>query len=294
MKKFKSGFVAILGRANVGKSTLMNSLIGQKLSIVTPKAQTTRFRIQGVLNIEGGQIVFVDTPGMLKPKNKLDEYMVDVIEETMTEMDLVMMMVDASAGIGPGDEFMATRLPAHKKKILLLNKIDLITEERLKELMEEAKGLGDFDEILAVSAMIPETVLGLIPKILDYLPEGPAYYPEDQWTNISEKLLVSELIREKALLYLDQEIPHGITVLIDEFEDDEDLLRLHATIVVERESHKGIVIGKGGRKLKGIGKHSRVELEEVFGKKVFLELFVKVKEKWRNSAHYLEDYGYRK
>lgn len=289
---FKSGFVAIVGRANVGKSTLLNSLLGQKLSIVTDKAQTTRQKILGVLNGEDYQIVFADTPGMHKPKTKLDDYMVDVIKDTMAEMDLILMMVDGSTGFGPGDEFMIKALPSSIPKILLINKIDLKNVD-VEGIKAQAENMADFSEVLAISAVEGVTTAGMVETILKYLPEGPQYYEEDQWTNINEKELVSEMIREKSLQYLDKEVPHGIAVLVDSFEDS-DMLRIEATIIVEKESHKGIVIGKGGRKLKGIGQEVRKELEFMYDKKVFLELWVKVKPNWRNKAGSLQDFGYKR
>lgn len=291
---FRSGFVAIVGRANVGKSTLLNNLMGQKISIVTEKAQTTRMRVQAVLNRDDGQIVFVDTPGMHKPKNHLGDFMVSEIDETMAEMDVILMMIDGSVGIGPGDEFMAARLPKSGTKLLLINKLDKMTQESFDELVQESEKLGEFTEILGISATDPITLAGLPEKILSYLPEGPAYYPEDQWTNLNIKTLVSEIIREKALMYLDQEIPHGIAVLIDDFEELPDIVNIQATIVVERESHKGIVIGKGGRKLKGIGKHARHDIVDLLEKPVYLELWVKVRENWRRNSFQVEDFGYKK
>lgn len=291
---FKSGFVAIVGRANVGKSTLLNQLMGQKISIVTDKAQTTRMKIQAVLNRDDGQIVFVDTPGMHKPKNKLGQFMVGEIDDTMSEMDIILMMIDGSAGIGPGDEYMASRLPDGVPKLLLINKLDQMTQESFDELAAQAERLGSFDDILGISALDGVTVARLPEMILEYLPEGPAYFPEDHWTNLDLRTIVSEIIREKALMYLDQEIPHGIAVVIDTFDEDDDLVHIQATIIVERDSHKGIVIGKGGRKLKGIGQQARRDIEPLLEKKVFLELWVKVRENWRRSDHYVADFGYKK
>ncbi|HHT20667.1 MAG TPA: GTPase Era [Tissierellia bacterium] len=291
---FKSGFVAIVGRANVGKSTLLNHLMGQKISIVTHKAQTTRMRIQAVLNREDGQIVFVDTPGMHKPKNRLGEFMVEEIDETMPEMDVILMMIDGSEGVGPGDEFMASRLPEQGVKILLINKLDKMTPESFEAVSSEAKQLADFSEVLGISALDGVTIAQLPDLIMDYLPEGPAYFPEEQWTNLDLRTITSEIIREKALMYLDQEIPHGIAVVIDTFEEEPEIVNIQATIIVERDSHKGIVIGKGGRKLKGIGQEARKDIEQLLEKKVFLELWVKVRENWRRSAHHVADFGYRK
>lgn len=291
---FRSGFVAIVGRANVGKSTLLNNIMGQKISIVTDKAQTTRMRIQAVLNQEDGQIVFVDTPGMHKPKNRLGDFMVSEIDETIAEMDVILMVIDGSVGIGPGDEYMASRLPKGGTKLLLINKLDKMTPETFEAVMADSERLGEFTEILGISATDPATLAGLPQKIMSYLPEGPAYFPEDQWTNLNVKTLISEIIREKTLMYLDEEIPHGIAVLIDTFEELPEIVNIQATIVVERESHKGIVIGKGGRKLKGIGKHARQDIVQLLEKPVYLELWVKVKENWRRSNYQVQDFGYKK
>jgi GTP-binding protein Era len=291
---FKSGFVAIVGRANVGKSTLLNNIMGQKISIVTDKAQTTRMRIQAVLNRDDGQIVFVDTPGMHKPKNRLGEFMVEEIDQTMPEMDVILMMIDGSVGIGPGDEFMASRLPDRGTKILLINKLDKMTAESFEAVKQDSQKLGEFDEILGISALDGVTIGSLPDKIMSYLPEGPAYFPEDQWTNLDLRTVVSEIIREKALMYLEQEIPHGIAIVIDTFDEEEDLTHIQATIIVERDSHKGIVIGKGGRKLKGIGQQARKDIEELLERQVYLELWVKVRENWRRSPHHVADFGYKK
>lgn len=291
---FRSGFVAIVGRANVGKSTMLNNIMGQKISIVTDKAQTTRMRIQAVLNEEDGQIVFVDTPGMHKPKNRLGDFMVSEIDETMAEMDVILMVIDGSVGIGPGDEFMASRLPKGGTKLLLINKLDKMTPESFEAVLADSERLGEFVEILGISATDPNTLAGLPQKIMSYLPEGPAYFPEDQWTNLNVKTLISEIIREKTLMYLDEEIPHGIAVLIDAYEELPEIVNIQATIVVERESHKGIVIGKGGRKLKGIGKHARQDIVDLLEKPVYLELWVKVKENWRRSNYQVQDFGYKK
>lgn len=290
----KSGFVAILGRANVGKSTLVNALVGEKVSIVSNKSQTTRHSIQGIVTEERGQIVFVDTPGMHRPKNKLDDYMIERIEESLVDMDVLLFMVDISSGIGPGDVFMAKKLPPNVPKLLLLNKIDLIDEETLFEHKKQVDELGEFDRVLAVSALNEKTVLGIIDLLFEYLPEGPQYYPSEMSSNMSTEVLISEVIREKAMHYLDEEIPHGITVMVEEFHQEEKGLYISATIIVEKDSHKGIVIGKGGRKLKGIGKAAREELRLLLGQAIYMELWVKVKKGWRQSSYYLEEYGYRK
>lgn len=290
----KSGFCAVVGRANVGKSTLVNQLVGEKVSIVSSKSQTTRHAIKGIVTQEKGQIIFVDTPGMHKPKNKLDDYMLERIDESLVDMDLILFMVDISQGVGPGDLFMSKKLPSNVPKLLLLNKIDLIDEKGLLENEKAIEELGEFNEVIALSAIIPETVLGLLDKIYDYLPEGPMYYPEDSLTDMSDETLIEEIIREKALHYLDQEVPHGIAVVLEEYTQEENGLYMAATIIVERDSHKGIVIGKGGRKLKGIGRAARLELVELFKQPVHLELWVKVKSDWRRSSHYIKEYGYDK
>lgn len=290
----KSGFCAVVGRANVGKSTLVNQLVGEKVSIVSSKSQTTRHAIQGIVSEKRGQIVFVDTPGMHKPKNKLDEYMLERIDESLLDMDLVLFMVDISQGIGPGDIFMSKKLPPSVPKLLLLNKIDLINQELLEEHKKSIDSLGEFDGVIALSAIIPETVQGLKDLIFDYLPQGPMYYPADTFSDLSDEMLIEEIIREKALHYLDEEIPHGITVVLEEYVQEEKGLYMAATIVVEKNSHKGIVIGKKGRKLKGIGKAARLELVELFKQPVHLELWVKVKSDWRKSSHYVKEYGYKK
>lgn len=278
----------------MGKSTLVNQLVGEKVSIVSPKSQTTRHAIQGIVTREEGQIVFVDTPGMHKPKNKLDDFMIERIDESLVDMDLILFMVDISQGVGPGDIFMSKRLPTNVPKLLILNKIDLISQEELFENKKALDQLGEFDEVIALSALIPETVLGLIENIFTYLPEGPMYYPEDTFTDMSDEMLIEEIIREKALHYLDEEVPHGIAVVLDEYTQEEKGLYMLATIIVEKDSHKGIVIGKGGRKLKGIGRAARLELAELFKQPVHLELWVKVKSGWRRSSHYVKEYGYRK
>lgn len=290
----KSGFVAIVGRANVGKSTLVNALVGEKISIVSNKSQTTRHNIQGIITEERGQVVLVDTPGMHRPKNKLDDYMIERINESLVDMDVLLFMVDISTGIGPGDIFMAKKLPPNVPKMLLLNKIDLIDEETLFENKKQIHELGEFDRVLAVSALNEKTVVGILDLLFELLPEGPQYYPSDVTSNMPTEVLIAEVIREKAMHYLDEEIPHGIAVVVEEFHQEEKGLYIGATIVVERESHKGIVIGKKGRKLKGIGKAAREELNLLLGQAIYMDLWVKVKKGWRQSSHYLEEYGYRK
>ncbi|NLL23208.1 MAG: GTPase Era [Tissierellia bacterium] len=290
----RSGFVAIVGRANVGKSTLLNSLMGEKISIVSEKAQTTRHRVLGVLHEEEGQIVLVDTPGMHKPRNELDHYMVDVIDDSLEGVDLLLFVVDASFEPGGGDRFMAERIENIRPKFLLLNKIDLLDDALFEKRLEEYKGIGTFDEIMGISAMYPPTTIGLKEKILSYLPEGPPYFPEEMKTDLDEDLVISEIVREKALMYLDEEIPHGIAVIVEEKEEINGVLHIMCTIIVERESHKGIVIGKRGRKLKGIGKEARADLEKMYSQQVHLDLFVKVRKNWRSSSSRIVEYGYRR
>lgn len=290
----RSGFVAIVGRANVGKSTLLNALMGEKISIVSEKSQTTRNRILGILHEEEGQIVLVDTPGMHKPRNDLDRYMVDVIDDSMSGIDLLLFVVDISSEPGGGDRFMASRIENASPKILLLNKMDLVDQETFERRKSQYSELGDFDEVLGISAINAFTTQGLKETLLSYLPEGPAYFPEEMNTDLEEELMISERIREKALMYLEEEIPHGVAVVVDEMEERGEVLHILASIIIERENHKAIVIGKGGRKIKGIGQEARRELEEYFGQKVYLELFVKVKKNWRSSPSRLIEYGYRK
>jgi GTP-binding protein Era len=301
--KFKSGFVTLIGRPNVGKSTLMNQLIGQKIAITSDKPQTTRNRIQTVFTDERGQVIFLDTPGIHKAKNKLGEYMVNVAERTMSEVDLVLWLVEPSTFIGAGEQHIAEQLRKVKTPVfLVINKMDLVKKEQLLTFIAAYKDINNFAEIIPVSALKGENTNVLMEEIYKYMPEGPQYYDEDTVTDQPERQIVAELIREKALRLLDDEIPHGIAVSIDRMKEREegqgsrasvgDMIDIEATIVCERDSHKGIIIGKGGSKLKLIGTAARKEIENLLDCKVNLQLWVKVKKDWRDSDFLMKNYGY--
>ncbi len=287
---FKSGYVAIVGRANVGKSSILNSIMGQKVTIVSDKSQTTRDRIQAIYTDDDAQIVFVDTPGMHKPKNVLDDTMKKNILNSLKEVDYVIFVVDISEGFGKGDKYMLDAIPNLDKTVMVLNKIDLIDESLFVKRFKEMD-CYDMDK-LALSAKNRETTIGLIDYLKDKLEEGPKYFPDDYITDKDFRFTVKEVIREKALSYLSHEVPHGIGVVVDSF-DRNNVLTIDATIIVERDSHKGIVIGKNGRKLKGIGKAARMELEKIYDEKIMLNLWVKVKKNWRNSEFYVKEFGYK-
>ena len=294
--KFRSGFVSIVGRPNVGKSTLLNAMVGEKLSIITDKPQTTRNRITGVRTDVDSQIVFIDTPGIHKPKHRLGETMVKTAFDTFGEVDMVLFLVDIADGVGTGDLFVAEQLKkVRTKKVLILNKTDKIDTEKYLANYGKIEQLGVFDEIFAMSALNEKSVQKLVDYIKGYLTEGPMYYPAGMVTDQPEKAIIAEIIREKALLYLDQEIPHGIAVEIESLSErqDKDLIDVGAVIVTEKKSHKGIIIGKGGRKLKGIGKAARLDIENLFDAKVNLQIWVKVKEGWRDSDSFIKNYGFK-
>ncbi len=299
MKKeiYKSGFVTLIGRPNVGKSTLMNHLIGQKIAITSDKPQTTRNRIQTVYTNENGQIIFLDTPGIHKAKNKLGEYMVSVAERTLNEVDVVLWLVEPTTFIGAGERHIIEQLSKVKTPvILIINKIDTVKKEEIVKFIETYKDVLTFAEIVPVSAMKGDNTKELINVIMKYLPEGPQYYDEDTITDQPERQIVAELIREKALRLLDDEIPHGIAVAIDRMKERStgDIIDIDATICCDRESHKGIIIGKQGDKLKKIGTKARIEIEALLDMKVNLKLWVKVKKDWRDSDFQLKNYGYNK
>lgn len=297
MSTFRSGFVTIIGRPNVGKSTLLNAIIGEKLAIMSPKPQTTRHKIKGVYNDDECQIVFVDTPGIHKPKSKLGDYMVDSALSTISEVDVVVLMLDHSMNIGPGDEFLIDLIRnARAKTILVINKVDQLTPEQFRELYERFLALDFVEHVTGVSAIQGKGVADLIERIKRLLPEGPVYYDPDHFTDQTERDLVAELIREKALQYLDDEIPHGIAIEILKFKErvDKEIIDIEANIIAEKQSHKGIIIGKEGRKLKGIGKSAREEIELLLAKKVNLQLWVKVREGWRDNPTLMGSYGYKK
>ena len=291
---FKSGFVSLVGRPNVGKSTLMNRIIGQKIAITSNKPQTTRNRIQTVYHDERGQIVFLDTPGIHKAKNKLGEYMVTVAERTFDEVDMILWLVEATTFIGKGERHIAEQLKkAHIPVILVMNKIDTVKKEELLACIDAYQQIMEFDEIVPVSAWTGESVDHLVDVMFRYLEEGPAFYDDDTVTDQPVRQIVAELIREKALRLLDDEIPHGIAVVIEQMKERPNgIIDIEASIVCERESHKGIIIGKGGSMLKKIGTVARREIENMMETKVNLQLWVKVRKEWRDSELYMKNYGY--
>lgn len=292
---YKSGFVTIIGRPNVGKSTLLNFIIGEKVSIISDKPQTTRNKIQCVYTQNDFQIVFIDTPGIHKPKNKLDEYMMSASKSTLNEVDVVTFIVDNSKKIGPLDENIIVQLKGVRTpKILVINKIDKLSKEDIAEIMDTYRRLNMFDDIIPVSAMNGTNVSLYIDVLKKMMPEGPQYFPEDMITDQPERFIISEIIREKALNYLEEEVPHGVFVAIDMINtrDDKDIIDVHATIYCEKESHKGIIIGKNGRKLKGIGKSARIDIENLLGSQVNLQLWVKVEKNWRDKENKVKYFGY--
>lgn len=291
---FKSGFVTLIGRPNVGKSTLMNYLIGQKIAITSNKPQTTRNRIQTVLTTDEGQIVFVDTPGIHKAKNKLGEYMVNVAEKTMNEVDVVLWLVEPTTFIGAGEQHIAKQLQRVKTPVILvINKVDSVKREEILPAIAAYKDIYDFADIVPVSARSGDNTDELLRVIMKYLPYGPQFYDEDTVTDQPERQIVAELIREKALHSLQDEIPHGIAVAIDRMKMQNKVMHIDATIICERDSHKGIIIGKQGSMLKKIGSTARYEIERMLDCKVNLKLWVKVKKDWRDSEFLMKNFGYR-
>lgn len=296
----KSGFVALIGRPNVGKSTLMNRLIGQKIAITSNKPQTTRNRIQTVYTDERGQIIFLDTPGIHKAKNKLGEFMVDVAEKTLADVDVVLWLVEPTDYIGAGEQHIITRLKSCKKPVILvINKVDTIRKDEILKFIDTYRKEMDFAEIVPVSALKGTNTDDLTDVIFKYLGEGLMYYDEDTVTDQPMRQIVSELIREKALRCLSEEIPHGIAVTIEQMKErkgagGEPIWDIEATIICERDSHKGIIIGKGGAMLKKIGSAARYEIEHMMEQKVNLKLWVKVRKEWRNSDLLIKNFGYRK
>ena len=293
-KDYKSGFVTLIGRPNVGKSTLMNYLIGQKIAITSNKPQTTRNRIQTVLTTDKGQIVFVDTPGIHKAKNKLGEYMVNVAERTLNEVDVVLWLVEPATFIGAGEQHIAKQLKrVNTPVILVINKIDSVKREEVFAAIDAYKDIYDFSEIVPVSARSGSNADELIDVVMKYLPYGPQFYDEDTVTDQPERQIVAELIREKALHALEEEIPHGIAVAIDQMKQRGKVMHIDATIICERDSHKGIIIGKQGNMLKKIGSTARYEIEKMLDLQVNLKLWVKVKKDWRDSDYLMKNFGYR-
>lgn len=296
-EQIKSGFVTLIGRPNVGKSTLMNKIIGQKIAITSNKPQTTRNRIQTVYTDERGQIVFLDTPGIHKAKNKLGDYMVNVAEKTLKEVDVILWLVEPSTFIGAGERHIIEQLKKIKTPVfLIINKVDTVNRDDVVKFIDVYRKEYDFMEIIPASAMKGNNVDTIVEMIYKYLPYGPAYYDEDTVTDQPMRQIAAELIREKALKCLDDEIPHGIAVSIDRmnFRKDGSIVDIDVTIVCERESHKGIIIGKGGAMLKKIGSAARYEIERLVETKVNLKLWVKVKKEWRDSDFLLKNFGYDK
>lgn len=294
----KSGFVSLVGRSNVGKSTLMNEMIGQKIAITSNKPQTTRNQIRTVYTGEEGQIVFVDTPGMHKAKNKLGEYMVRAASLGMRDVDVILWLVEASTFVGQGDKDMAERLNGVGiPVILVINKIDMVSRDELIKIIDKYRKLLDFAEIVPVSALKGTNTDELLSVIFKYLPEGPMYFASDMITDQPERQIVAEMIREKALRCLSDEIPHGIAVTVDKMEERRGkypLVNIDATIICERDSHKGIIIGKQGQMLKKIGSAARYEIENLLKEKVNLQIWVKVKRDWRESDYLVRNFGYDK
>ena len=291
---FKSGFVTLIGRPNVGKSTLMNHLIGQKIAITSDKPQTTRNRIQTVYTDERGQVIFLDTPGIHKAKNKLGEYMVKVAKDTLNEVDVVLWLVEPTTYIGAGEQHIIEQLAKVKTPVILvINKIDTVKKEEILTFIAAYKDICNFAEIIPVSALKEINIDDVKDSIFKYLPYGPQFYDEDTVTDQPMRQIAAELIREKALRMLDDEIPHGIAVVIDQMKERKNgIFDIDATIVCERDSHKGIIIGKGGVMLKKIGTAARIEIENLMDTKVNLKLWVKVRREWRESELYMKNYGY--
>ena len=294
MNNFKSGFVTLIGRPNVGKSTLMNTLIGQKIAITSNKPQTTRNRIQTVYtDMEKGQIIFLDTPGIHKAKNKLGEYMVNVAERTLNEVDVVLWLVEPTNYIGAGEQYIIEQLKKSATPvILIINKIDMVEKEKVFEYIDTYRKVYDFAEIIPTSALRGTNTDDIIDSIFRYLPYGPQFYDENTITDQPERAICAEIIREKALHALNEEIPHGIAVGIEQMKYRKGIADIDATIVCERDSHKGIIIGKQGSMLKKIGTNARYEMERLLGVKVNLKLWVKVKKDWRDSDFLIKNFGY--
>lgn len=291
---FKSGFVAIVGRPNAGKSTLVNTLIGQKVSIVSPKPQTTRNRIQGILNRGDAQLILIDTPGIHKPASALNRMMMDEVQHALDGLDVLSLIVDAAADFGAGDRFSIDWVKRFRGPVfLLLNKVDRVKKPALLPLIDRYRRAFDFAEIFPVSARTGEGCADLVNAWLRYLPEAEPFFPPDQFTDQPERFLAAEIIREKAILETREEIPHALAVLIDNFDETPKLIRIRASICVEREGQKGILIGSNGERIKRIGTLARKELEEIFGAKVFLETFVRVEPRWRENPALVRQLDWR-
>ncbi|HZK43824.1 MAG TPA: GTPase Era [Syntrophomonadaceae bacterium] len=291
----KSGFVSIIGRPNVGKSTLMNTVIGEKVAIVSEKPQTTRHRIQGIYTSTDGQIIFIDTPGIHKPKHLLGEYMVKVSTRSLKEVDIIYYMIDVTKPFGGGEKFIVDQLKAAASPVfLIVNKIDLVSEEKVESHVADFTKYMNFAEIIPLSATLGSNIPLLLEKTFAYLPEGPLYYPEEDFTDQPASFIVAELIREKVLILTRDEVPHSIVVEIEEFRDrPNEKIYLRAVIYTERDSQKGIIIGKNGQMLKAIGENARKDIELMLDASVYLDLWVKVKKDWRSSEKHLNQFGFR-
>ncbi|WP_458784095.1 GTPase Era [Vallitalea sediminicola] len=297
LNNFKSGFVTIIGRPNVGKSTLMNQIIGQKIAIMSDKPQTTRNKIQTIITSEEGQIIFIDTPGIHKPKHKLGEYMNKTAIDTFRGVDVILWLVEPNMEIGRGDEYIIEQLGKVKTPVILvINKIDKISKDNVLEVINTYKDAYKFAEIIPISALKGDNTDDIPNILFKYLEEGPQFFDSDMITDQPERQIVAELIREKALHLLQQEIPHGIAVVIDRMKDrdNKDIVDIDATIICERDSHKGIIIGKQGAMLKKIGTRARIDIENLLGSKVNLKVWVKIKKNWRDSDFLLKNYGFNK
>ncbi|ESP62760.1 GTP-binding protein Era [Smithella sp. ME-1] len=291
---FKSGFISIIGRPNAGKSTLFNTIIGDKISIITDKPQTTRNKITGIRNFPNAQLIFLDTPGMHKPKTAMNRAMVQTTRETINSVDVLLMLIEANTDVHPHDLFLIESLLQVKTPVfLVINKIDLIEKKILLPLIDKFRNLYDYREIFPISALKGEGIDDLLNALIASLPEGPKYYPDDIITDATERFIAAEFIREKITLFTKQEVPYSTAVEVDLFKEDDEknLILINATINVEKDSQKAIMIGKKGTMLKKIGTHSRLEMEKLFGAKVYLELFVKVKKEWTSSDKMLEEFG---
>ena len=296
MLEHKSGFVAIVGRPNVGKSTLLNRIVGQKIAIMSDKAQTTRNKIQGVYTTPEAQLIFIDTPGIHKPKHRLGDFMVESAYSALREVDAVLFMISADQKRGRGDDFIIERLKNVQSPVyLIINKIDKVHPDELLGIIEDYSAQMPFAQVVPISATEGNNVDRLMEVLIAEMPEGPQYFPDDQVTGHPEYFIVSELIREKVLFLTRDEVPHSVAVVVDSMKRNEnDKIQIQATIIVERDSQKGIIIGKGGKMLKEIGTKARKDIENLLGDKVFLELWVKVQKDWRDKRVYLQDFGYRK
>lgn len=296
-ENFKSGFVAIIGRPNVGKSTLMNHLIGQKIAITSKKPQTTRNKIQTVYTCEDGQIIFLDTPGIHKAKNKLGEYMVNVAEQTLKDVDVILWLVEPTTYIGAGEKHIAEQLQKTSLPVILvINKVDTVKKEDILQVIDNYRKLYDFAEIIPASALRGQNTKDIVNSLFKYMPYGPMFYDEDTVTDQPQRQIVAEIIREKALHALDEEIPHGIAVTIEKMRErkGQHIVDIEATIICERDSHKGIIIGKQGSMLKKIGSNARFDIEKMLEERVNLKIWVKVKKDWRDSDTLMKNFGYNK